>query len=208
VLTRIIDVVGGLGFFGLVLAAGALAFSETAIGLDLLIPGEAGMLVAGAAAAQEEYPLVAVAAGAAIGATLGDTASYLIGRRWGLTILEKWRLTRRLVPKAKKAEGWFERRGGAAVLVGRWVGALRAIVPVVAGTAKMPFPRFLAWNVVASITWAGTAVTLGYVFGTSAAEAVDRAGIWVYLGVVALAAAAWFIRRQVRARRHTAQPAG
>ena len=207
-LTRIIDLVGGLGFLGLVLAAGGLAFSETAIGLDLLVPGEAGMLVAGAAAAQREYPLVAVAAGAAIGATLGDTVSYLIGRRWGLTILERWRWTRRLVPKAKEAEGWFERRGGAAVLVGRWVGALRAIVPVVAGTAKMPFPRFLAWNVVASITWAGTAVTLGYVFGTSLAEAVDRAGIWVYLGVIVVGAGVWFIRRQVRSRRQAAQPAG
>ena len=194
-LTRIIDIVGGLGFIGLVLAAAGLAFSETAIGLDLLVPGEAGMLVAGAAAAERDYPFVVVAAAAAVGASLGDTASYAIGRRWGLSLLERWRLTRRLVPKAKKAEDWFDRRGGAAVFFGRWVGALRAIVPVVAGTAKMPFGRFLAWNVVASITWAGTAVTIGYVFGNVAARAVDRAGIWVYLAVVVTAVAVWGVRR-------------
>lgn len=201
-LTRIVDLVGSLGFVGLVLAAAGLAFSETAIGLDLLVPGEAGMLVAGAAAAEQGHPFVAVAAGAAVGATVGDTVSYAIGRRWGLSLLERWRLTRRLVPKAKKAEGWFERRGGAAVLIGRWVGGLRAIVPVVAGTAKMPFGRFLAWNVVASITWAGTAVALGYVFGTAAAKAVDRAGVWVYLAVVVAAGAWWLVRRHPKSRSH------
>ena len=125
-LTRLIDLVGGLGFLSLVLVAAGLAFSETAIGLDLVVPGEAGMPVAGAVAHQQGHPLVVVAVGAAIGATLGDLVSYTIGRRWGLTILERWRLTRRLVPRAKKAEDWFERRGGAAVLVGRWIGALRA----------------------------------------------------------------------------------
>lgn len=201
-LTRIIDLVGGLGFVGLVLVAAGLAFSETAIGLDLLVPGEAGMLVAGAVAAEQGHPFVVVAVGAAVGASVGDTVSYAIGRRWGLSLLERWRLTRRLVPKAKKAEDWFERRGGAAVLIGRWVGALRAVVPVVAGTAKMPFGRFLAWNVVASITWAGTAVALGYVFGTAAAKAVDKAGVWVYLAVVAAAGAWWLVRRHRKRPSH------
>jgi membrane protein DedA with SNARE-associated domain len=140
-----------------------------------------------------------VALGAAIGATAGDTVSYAIGRRWGLPLLKRWRLSRRLVPKAEEAQGWFDRHGGRAVFVGRWIGALRAIVPVVAGTARMPFGRFLAWNVLASLTWAGAAVTLGYLFGNAAARAVERAGIWVYVGV-AVAAAAWWIVRRRRAQ--------
>lgn len=194
-LTRLIDVVGGLGFTGLALSAAALAFSETAVGLDLVVPGEAGMLVVGAAADQHAYSPVPLAVAAAVGATVGDTVSYAIGRRWGLALLERWRLTRRLVPKARDAEGWFERRGGAAVFIGRWVGALRAIVPVIAGTARMSFGRFLAWNVLASVTWAGAAVTLGYVLGTSAARQVDRMGFWSYLALLGAVGAWWLVRR-------------
>jgi len=75
----------------------------------------------------------------------------------------------------------------------------------------MPIGRFLAWNVLASVTWAGTAVTLGYLFGTAAARTVDRAGVWVYLAVVMIIAGVWLVRRQLRHRRGSqanVQPAG
>ena len=145
------------------------------------------MVVVGSATAQGEHPLWLVIAGAAIGATLGDCLSYAIGRRWGLRFLERWSFTRRrLLPAARRAEPFFERRGGAAVFLGRWIGALRAVVPVAAGTARMPFPRFLAWNIAASIAWSAAAVGVGYAFGLPAARAVDQAGVWVYAALAAV----------------------
>jgi membrane protein DedA with SNARE-associated domain len=199
VLERIIELVANLGSFGLAGVAALLAFSETGIGLDLLVPGEAGMVVAGAAAAEGGHPVGVVIAGAAIGATLGDCLSYAIGRRWGLRFLRRFEITRRRVlPSALRAERWFARHGGAAVFFGRWVGALRAVVPVVAGTACMPFGRFLAWNVAASIAWASAAVGAGYVLGMPAARALDRAAPWVYLAAGA-AFLAWYALHRRRA---------
>jgi membrane-associated protein len=190
VLERIIEAVSDLSPLGLGLAAGLLAFAETGIGLDLIIPGEAGMVVAGSAADEGSHPVWLVIIGAAIGATLGDCMSYAIGRRFGMRLLRRWGFTRRhLLPAARRAEPWFQRHGGIAIFLGRWVGALRAIVPLVAGTTRMPFKTFLAWNVAASIAWATVAVGLGYRFGVPAARAVDRGGVWIYaLGALALVA--------------------
>ena len=189
-------IIGDLGTVGLTVVAGLLAFAETGIGLDFLVPGEAGMVVAGAAADHGGHPLPVVIAGAAVGATLGDCVSYAIGRRWGLPLLRRFDVTRRhLLPAVERAESWFDRWGGLAVFFGRFIGALRAVVPVTAGTAKMPFPRFLAWNVAASIAWASAAVGLGYAVGLPAAQAVDRAGPWVYGGIALIALAVWGGRR-------------
>jgi len=201
VLERIIEMVSNLGALGLAAAASLLAFAETGIGLDLVVPGEAGMVVVGAAAEEGGHPIWVVILGAAVGATLGDCVSYAIGRRWGLRILERFDLTRRrLVPAVRRAEPFFERRGGLAVFLGRWVGALRAVVPVVAGTAKMPFPRFLAWNVAASIAWSTAVVGAGYAFGMPAARLVDSAGLWVYAGVVGVLLGVWVWRRSRASR--------
>ena len=138
--------------------------------------------------------------GAAVGATLGDCVSDAIGRRWGLRVLQRFEVTRRrLVPAVRAPEPFFARWGGLAVFLGRWVGALRAVVPLVAGTAKMPFTRFLVWNVAASITWSAAVVGAGYAFGMPAARAVDRAGLWVYAGVAVVVLGVWLFRRSRRA---------
>lgn len=196
---RLLDLVADLPEPLLYLVAALLAFGETAIGLDLVVPGEAGMVIVGASGERAGVPLVGLVAAAAVGATSGDLVSYWIGRRFGLRVLDRWSFSRRLLPKAKRAEAYFERGGGPAVFAGRWVGALRAVVPLVAGTARMPFTRFVAWNVAASVTWTATVVTLGYVAGSEVASAVDRAGGWLSVAVVALVVA-WLLWRR-RARR-------
>ena len=140
----------------------------------------------------------------ALGATAGDTVSYLLGRRFGVQIIERWDFTRRhLGPKVERAQDYFGDHGGAAVFVGRFVGALRAVVPLVAGTAGMPFRRFFVWNVAASICWAGAVVSLGYFVGQRIADVIDRLGLWISLVAVALVAAffafRWWRRRRVGA---------
>jgi membrane-associated protein len=201
VIGRVLDIVAGLAGPALYLVTAGLAFAETAVGLDLLVPGEAGMVIAGAAGHRGGSPLPLLVGAAALGATVGDSVSYAIGRRFGIHLLERWDLTRRRVlPAVQRAEGYFARHGGRAVFAGRWVGALRAMVPVVAGTARMPFPRFLVWNVAASLTWAGTVVTLGYYAGGRVADAVDRVGGWVSVTVIALLVAFWVIGHRRRRR--------
>ena len=181
-----------------------LAFSETAMFFDLLVPGEVGMVLAGAAGAQGDVSLLGLVVAGASGALLGDSFSYVLGRRYGPRLVHRFAFVRRrLEPHLDSAHAYFARRGGVAVFGARWVGALRAVVPFVAGTAAMPYPRFLVWNVLASFGWVSTTVALGWYAGEPAARAVDRIGLVVSAVVVVVIAAAWLRRRQ-RSRRGTA----
>lgn len=195
-LRGLIDAVAGLDSPVLVVVVAALAFAETAFLLDLVVPGEVGMVIAGAAGAQADVPLAALVAGAAIGATLGDTVSFLLGRRFGTGLGRRWAWTRRRVaPGLDRAHEYFERHGGRAVFVGRWVGAMRAVVPLVAGSARMRFRRFFPWNVAASLSWGAAVVGAGYLLGADVAGFVDRLGR-VVSGVALVALALWWLRRR------------
>lgn len=197
---RILDATSRLGTPWLHLAAGGLAYGETAVLLDLIVPGEVGMVVVGASAAAGDVALAPVIAAAALGATLGDSTSYALGRFAGRPLLCRWEpIRRRMSPKIERAEAQFARRGGALVFLARFVGALRAVAPLVAGIEHMPFRRFLAWNVAASIVWASLTVSLGYVFGDEIASFVDRGG-WVLSVVIVLGMGAWWLRRRRRGR--------
>lgn len=198
---RIIDGIARLDAPWLHLAAGGLAFGETAIFLDLLVPGEVGMVVVGASAAAGDHSLPLVIAAAAIGATAGDSASYAIGRFAGRPLLCRWEpVRRRMGPKIERAGKLFERRGGPTVFFARFVGALRAIAPLVAGIERMRFPTFLAWNAAASVVWATTTVSLGWFLGDRIAAVVDRGG-WGVSAIVLVAAAVWWWRRHRRSAR-------
>lgn len=192
-----LDQIGDLPPGVLVVAVALLAYSETALFFDLVVPGEVGMVLAGAAAAEAGVPLALVAAAGFVGAVLGDSTSYWIGRRAGPRMVHHFRWTRkRLEPALERARGYFGRSGGWAVLGGRFVGALRAVVPFVAGSADMGFGRFLAWNVAASLTWAGSVVSAGFFFGDDIASVIDRAGVLVSAGAVAGLVAIFVWRRR------------
>ena len=190
--------VGGLGLLWLCLLAFGLAFGETAMFMDLLVPGEVGMVIVGAAAADAGEPVPLLVASAAAGAICGDTTSYALGRRFGRPLVHRFALARRrFEPVIDEAERHFATHGGRSVFFGRFVGALRAVVPFVAGIARLPLRTFLAWNVAASVLWAGVVVTLGAVLGRSVADRVDQVGTVVSV-VVVLALGAWWWRRRRR----------
>jgi membrane-associated protein len=206
---RLLDNIAELGPFVLHLVVFFLAFSETALFLDLIIPGEAGMVVAGAAAARAGASLPTMILAAAAGAIAGDTVSYLIGRRWGMALIRHWEpIRRRLEPRAERAHEFFDRHGGAAVFFGRFVGVVRGVIPAVAGMAKMPYRRFLAWNVLASITWTAAVISAGYLLGRNVEKVVSRVGLVITLAVVAAFLGAWWYRRhRRRARLHAGEDA-
>jgi membrane-associated protein len=180
-----------------------LAFGETAIFLDIFVPGEAGMVIGAAAAAESDIPLALVIAAGSIGATAGDSVSYWLGRKFGPSIAHRVPfVAKRLEEGLDRAHERFENRGGFAVFGGRFVGALRAVVPFVAGSAGMPYPRFLVWNVAASLLWAGGVLTLGYVLGDEVARIVDRVGLGISIVVISVIVAVYVIRK-VRANKQS-----
>jgi membrane-associated protein len=185
VAARLLELVAALGGPLLIVAAALFSFAEAAVGLDLLIPGELGLAVVGASAARNGLPWPVVLTAAIVGGIAGDSASYWIGRTIGTDVVCRWRWTRRRVGRGvARAQDHFDRRGGWAIFIGRWIGALRAVVPVVAGAAKMPYHRFLAWDVPGVVSWTALVVLVGYHLGEPAAELIDRYGSYLSIAVV------------------------
>lgn len=194
-LERIGDAVG----VWLYVIAGALAFGEAAILIGLVLPGETALLVAGYYCHEHVLSLpimMAVAIGCAI---LGDSVGYEFGRWFGPRLRES-RLGRFVgASRWEKADAFLHRHGGKSVLLGRSVAVLRALVPSMAGMAKMPYRTFLPWNATGGILWGGTCVLLGYLFA-SALHTVERYLTWGPIAAIVLVLAV-VIAREVRKRR-------
>ncbi len=144
---------------------GGLAAGEAAAFVGLFLPGEAALLLGGVLASQGRVSLPVMITVAVVAAIVGDSIGYEIGRRGG-PALKRSRLGR-VVGEERwdKGERFLERRGGPAVLLGRWVGLLRALVPSLAGMGRMPYRRFLVWNAIGGLLWASTIVLVGYAAG-------------------------------------------
>lgn len=131
------------------------------------MPGETTVLIAaGAAGSGKGFNIWLVFVFAAAGAIVGDTIGYWIGRRGGRALLG--RLSGRLWFKQdhiEKAERFFARHGGKAVFFGRSVSYLRVLTALMAGVSRMHYPRFLFYNALGGIVWAGIVSFLGFKFG-------------------------------------------
>ena len=172
-----------------------LPFGETVALLDVLVPGEVGMIFVGAAAETPSRVLVVFLAGA-LGAFCGDSVSWYIGHRWGLAILSRWPpVWRRAEPALTRASAHFDRHGGRSIFVARFVGALRALAPLVAGSAGLSYRRFAPWNAAASIVWVGLVVMLGATLGDDIADTFDRFSVTLSV-VVVIGIVVWFRRRR------------
>ncbi len=180
-----------------------IASAESAAFLGLLAPGETVVLFAGFLAEQDVLSLKFLMPVVAIGATLGDTIGYEVGRHFG----REWLLHhgRHLGVKEKhvdKARAFFLKHGPKAVFFGRWVGFARALVPFIAGSTRMKYPVFLLYNAMAAISWSIGTLLIGYSAGASwrAAEKwigrggliIGVAGLAVILGIV------WWRRKKAR----------
>lgn len=138
----------------------AAAFGESFVFLSLLFPGTSLLVAAGALMATGRLPYVPVLLGAVLGATLGDTASFWIGRRFGPALGQVWPFSRNrdLLPRGIR---FFAQWGGLSVFIGRFFGPLRAVVPLAAGIMRMPADRFWIANVASALVWAPTLILVG-----------------------------------------------
>lgn len=100
------------------------------------------------------------------GAVLGDGCSYLIGRRFQDSVRE-WPVLRDNREWLRFGEQFFERYGVLGIVIGRFLGPIRPVIPLVAGMLKMRPPLFFAVNLVSAIAWAPAYVLPGYALGAS-----------------------------------------
>lgn len=176
----------------------ALPALEASIFLGVVVPGEIALILGGVLAYSHQAPLWAVIVCGVLGAVIGDSIGYAVGRRWGERVLHS---TLGRFVKAEhlhRARGYLAARGGRAVFLGRFTAALRALMPGMAGMAPVPYRTFLPWNVAGGALWGTAAVLLGYAAGASWQEAAHLAsgfGIVVLVVVVVLVAGGLLIRR-------------
>jgi len=179
---------------------------EASAFLGVVIPGEIGVILGGVLANQHKLPLTAVLIAGIAGAIIGDSIGFFVGKRYGEALLDK--IPHRLLKPehVKRTEQTIGRLGGKAVFVGRFTAALRALVPGMAGMARMPYARrFLPWNVLGGALWAAGFVVLGYLAGSQYTTIEHYAS---YLGLALLVAiAAFFFLRHRREQRQDQQSA-
>jgi membrane protein DedA with SNARE-associated domain len=177
------------------------------IGLESMgipLPGELTLVSASLLSAAGEFNPLWVAGPAAVGAILGDSVGYAIGRRGGRALLE--RLGRRFPkhlgpPHLARAERTFAKWGVWAVFFGRFIALLRILAGPLAGALKVPYAKFLLANASGGIVWAfGTTYAIYYV--GQAAEEYLKDFSWAALVVAVLAglASTWYFKRRAHQR--------
>ena len=174
--TVIEDVAQALGRWTYLLVAG-LAFLETGAFVGLVAPGEFTVILGGVIAGQGEINVMVLLALTWFAAFLGDTTSFVLGSRLGRGFLERHGPRVKITPeRLSQVEGYFARHGGKTILIGRFIGLVRALAPFVAGTSKMPYRRFAPYSVIGTGLWSATFILLGYFFWHSFEEVASIAG--------------------------------
>ena len=187
---------------------GLLVFAEDALFVGFVVPGETAAILGGVAASRHHASLPVVCAVVVAAAIVGDTVGYEIGARFGPRLLST-RVLRDRRERVDAARRVLARRGGPAVFLGRFVAFLRAVTPFLAGTARMRYRRFLAWNAAGGLVWGVGTVLLGYLAGNSYAAIEKTFGRAAALAVAALlvtAVVVWRVRRHRSARGPGSRP--
>lgn len=185
-----------------------MAFFETTIPpVTLIYPGEWGLMLCGAIAGAGRADIVPLFAIGWLVSALGDSITFLLGRRLGRPFL--FRSGRGIGLTEERLAGvdrWFDRYGPLAACFGRLLPLARPFGPFLAGASQLEYRRFLPWNVLGCLLFALVFVGLGYAFYSSydqLAETAGRVGLLVLVVVVA----AIMLVRDLRRRSSPAEEA-
>jgi membrane protein DedA with SNARE-associated domain len=179
----------------------ALVIGVESMGVPL--PGEIALVTASVLAAGGHANIWWVAIAGSLGAIVGDSCGYLIGKRGGRALLERLgrRFPRHLGPEhLARAEHAFDRWGVWAIFFGRFIALLRIAAGPLAGALRVPYLRFLVANATGGIVWAGGTATVIYILGKAAERWLQRFS-WVALVVAIAAGIASTLVMRARARR-------
>lgn len=168
------------------------------------IPSEIVLTMAGYLAGEGSMSLAVVIVAATAGSVVGALVLYRLGYALGEDRLKRWldRIPLVDADDLDRADAWFERHAGRAVLVGRCVPVVRSLVSIPAGANRMPLGRFTAFTTVGSGVWNSLFVGAGFALGSrwQQVEAYARWFDYAILALVVVSAAVWVVRK--RRRRH------
>ncbi|MEU3510439.1 VTT domain-containing protein [Streptomyces longwoodensis] len=198
---------GALAHLEPLLDKGGYAALALLVGLDnalIPVPGQTMLIVAAVYAGTGRMNVVAVALVAWAAATAGAEGTYLLGRRQGSALINRYGHYVRLTPQRyERAEAFYRRRGTSIVCAARFVDVLRQTNGLLAGANHLPHASFSAANAVGAAAWAGAWTALGYGAGTNIGPLYHEAVRYQLLLLPALALLlALVIARRWWKRRH------
>jgi membrane-associated protein len=182
-----------------------VVFCETGLVVTPFLPGDSLLFAVGALAAGDRstlsLPLLAVLL--VVAAVVGDAVNYVVGKALGPMVFKRedsWWLNKKHLVRAQE---FYERYGGKAIFLSRFVPIVRTFAPFVAGIGRMSYRRFAAWNVVGALTWVLLFLFAGYFFGNQ--PVIKRNFHYVIVAIVVISLVP-IVVEALRARRQ-ARPA-
>ncbi len=165
----------------------AILFAESGILIGFLLPGDSLLFTAGFLAFAGYLNLTVLIIVSFIGAVLGDTLGYVLGKKYGHKIFKRQDSFFFHQDHIIKAEKFYKRHGGKTIIFARFLPVIRTAAPIFAGVGNMPYGRFVAYNLTGGALWVVSLSLFGYFLGKVVPNA-DRYVIPIIFGVIIFSA--------------------
>ena len=187
ILSGILDVVQSVDPVVRTALAGLAILLETSVLIGLVVPGDSVVIVAstGVDGPAQYVSLIVVVV---IGALIGESIGFALGRFFGPRIRDSRLGTRIGHEHWLRAENYLDRRGGIAVFISRFLPVLHSLIPLTVGMSTMSYRKFISWTIPACIIWAVTYVSVGSAAAGTYRELADQlhyAG-YIFVGIIAV----------------------
>lgn len=155
------DIILSLGLFGII----SVVFIESGFPFGFFLPGDTILFAAGLFAAQGQFPIALAITMIFIANFAGVTIGYWTGRGLGKRYVKKESKLLFRHEYVEKAENFYKKHGGKAIILGRFIPAVRSFVPVIAGVANMDYRQLMFYNAIGAFIWATSVPLVGYFSG-------------------------------------------
>ncbi|MFO0945107.1 MAG: VTT domain-containing protein [Planctomycetota bacterium] len=143
----------------------AIVFSETGLLIGFFLPGDSLLFTAGFLSSQSVFNITGLTIILCIAAVVGDAVNYFVGSQMTEHVFEKGRLRFVKHEHLLAAKHFYEKHGGKAIVLARFVPIVRTFTPFVAGVAQMSYPQFFIYNFFGGIGWVISMTQAGYWLG-------------------------------------------
>ena len=187
----------------------AIIFSETGLLIGFFLPGDSLLFGAGLLASQDVFNVGLLIVLLSVAAVVGDAVNFYLGLQMSEHVFERGRLRFVKHSHLMAAKHFYEKHGGKAIILARFMPLVRTFTPVVAGVAQMRYRDFAAYNIIGGAGWVGSMTLLGYGLGLRfpiLGEHIEKVIILiVFLSI--LPAAISFLKERRKAKAEAGQKA-
>lgn len=177
----LITLIKTVGLAGIVF----MVFAESGLLIGFIFPGDSLMFTAGFLASQGYLNIWVLLVACFLAAVAGDSAGYYFGEKIGPRIFTKEDSQFFKKEYVSKARRFYEKYGGKAIVLARFLPVVRTLVPILAGVGRMRYSTFLFYNIFGGFLWTIGLITFGYVLGSSIAD-IDKYLLPIILGIILL----------------------